>query len=909
MLKKYYHLVIPVAVSALCALLFLSSLDGKVYDMYLRTIPSLREDNRVLLITVDDGALENVGLFPWTRDIYADFIVFLREMGAETVAFDLSFLDNSPVRVDAAYVREDLPRYIEEDFSRINSTVSEVLDGISTGYYSKDDTEMLKSDLVDYNNSVRQEMEVNINYVIRDVDAYFADTLKFFDDSFLTLTMINEEAILGDDKTWYMDPEVQSFLEQNIAIKDIVVDGDTKTPENPGITPAILKLLRKARGAGFVNALPDSDGYRRRVHLLMKHHGHYYPHLTLAAMKKRLDYQGIEVNNAAIILKNALTDGGRRDIRIPRAEDGSVLVNWPKKSFYEYNTMSSWDLIQYTRLETKFIQDYLRLMQDSYFFDYWDGDKTPLQLYNDSAFIREGLYSGENPAEGISFDAYMDARHAYLEASDSFLNGSYEEIILSDVAGDEQISEFVSSLFHESRLQFAELVKIRDQVSKRTEGALCIVGATMTSSTDLGLITFMTNYPNVGTYAAVSNMLLSGQFLDDTPSFISLILALILSLALAFVVKRLDVGKSILAGLIAMALTVFVFTIFFMITKRYLAMVIPFAAVTLTFLSLTGLNFFSTIREKSFLRSAFSRYLAPEVINQIIADPSKLNLGGEKREMTAIFTDIQSFSSFSEKFDPADLVALLNLYLTEMSNIVMENGGTIDKFEGDAIIAFFGAPIPVETHAALACRSAIRMKRAEIGLREKIMDPQGPFSTALADLIAQGKLRPESPIYTRIGINTGDMVVGNMGTPNKMDYTIMGNAVNLAARLEGVNKQYNTGGMLISEYTRAKIGDEFLVRSLDRVRVVGISTPLRLYELLDIRQEAPAELSAMVGSWESGIQAYESRNFREAAGIFSAIVTENGKDACAKLYLNRCRTLIDNPPEAEWDAVNNLTQK
>jgi len=293
------------------------------------------------------------------------------------------------------------------------------------------------------------------------------------------------------------------------------------------------------------------------------------------------------------------------------------------------------------------------------------------------------------------------------------------------------------------------------------------------------------------------------------------------------------------------------------------------------------------------LHNAFSRYLAPEVITELINDPDKLNLGGEKREMTAIFTDIQGFSTISEKLDPVRLVQLLNKYLTAMSNIIMDNLGTIDKYEGDAIIAFFGAPVFRENHPSLACKSALAMKAAEKDLNKVVLEEQ---------------LSP-SPIFTRIGINTGDMVVGNMGAENKMDYTIMGNAVNLAARLEGVNKQYHTGGILISEYTRVKLGEEFLLRRLDRVRVVGIHTPLRLYELLALNNEEGAAVKEMIEKWEKAVDLYEQKQFTEAAKIFTSINEKNPNDKVARLYAERCVKYEANPPPENWDAVNNLTEK
>jgi adenylate cyclase len=763
----------------------------------------------------------------------------------------------------------------------------------------------------DFNNSIKNELEVSIDYVTRDVDAYFADTLEFFGKSFLTLTMVRKDDIIGESKTYDMDPEIQSWLENNIALKDIVVKGDTLTPEEPGIVPAIFKLISRAKGAGFVNANPDEDGYRRRVHLVLKHLGHYYPHLILVSMREMLGNPVIEISNSEIVLKNALVNDVRKDIVIPRTEDGTVLVKWPKKPFSEYNAMSSWDLIRYNRVEADFAYN-LDLMSDSNFFAYWGGDETPLEKYNNANYIKEMLYHSETAEDGVSFDTYLEYRQDYLETVEAYLNGGYEEAILGDIGDDEETREFVVELFDTARDQFRQLLEIREKVSARTAGTLSIIGVDATSMTDIGLIAFQENYPNVGIYSALANMLLSGEFLDDSPHYISFVIALVLSLLSGFFIKRLDVGKSVLLGISAMIFTVATLTIFFMITKTYIGVVVPFTAVVFTFLSLTGLNFFTTIREKSFLRSAFSRYLAPEVIEQIIADPSKLTLGGEKVEMTAVFTDVRSFSTITEALkDPKLLVDLLNHYLTRMSNIILENQGTVDKYEGDAIIAFFGAPIHFEDHAARACRSAVLMKKAEIEINREVLE-LGLITPEVIDaLVNKGIIQAGDacPVYTRIGVNTGDMVVGNMGTPSKMNYTIMGDAVNLAARLEGVNKQYNTGGILISEYTRAKIGDEFIVRGLDRVRVVGINTPIRLYELLDLRSEAPARLADMVVAWEQALRLYEEKQFAEAADKFSRIAGTGSEDGPAGLYIKRCENYARGAALPEDFPLNNLTEK
>jgi adenylate cyclase len=916
MMKKYSFLLIPVLAALLSGLLFFTSLDNKIFDLFLRTLPSLREDKSVLILTVDDVAIENVGIFPWTRDIYADALIFLREMGAHTVAFDLSYLDDSPVIINPDYIRNELPMYVDNGFRRLNDAVDRIMDAYESGGLGPRDAPEARQYLRGENGTVKNELEVSIDYVTRDVDAYFAQAIGFFGRTFLTLTMVSPEDILAEEKSFDMSGYDVPWLEEHIALKNITVAGDALIPDRPGMMPAILKLMSRSAGAGFVNAGVDRDGYRRRLNLVMKHNGQYYAHLALRALMESLGTPLVEISSSRIVLKNASLRGAApRDIRIPLADDGTVLLKWPRKDFADYNIMSFWRLSQYNGIEKTFANN-LALMADSGFFGYWEEAENPYDKYTNARYIEAELYKGEDPGGGITFDTYLEFRRDYIESAGRFLRGPYEDSILGDLGDDEETQIFVKEVFRTAREQYAGMMALRKEVARAVKDSICIVGMTATSGTDLELITFQERYPNVGTYAVIMHQILGEEFLDDAPPLVSFIIALALALALALIIKRLDTSKSILVGFSAMIFTAAVFCLFFVVSKRYLGLAAPFMSVALTFLSLTGLNFFSTIREKSFLRSAFSRYLSPAVISEIINDPSKLNLGGEKREMTAIFTDVQSFSTISSKLQdkhgdegPQVLVNLLNLYLTEMSNIVLGNGGTIDKFEGDAIIAFFGAPLHVPNHASLACRTAIQMKRREAELRAEIMNPAGPYHESFNELISGGRLPQDRPLYTRIGVNTGDMVVGNMGTPNKMDYTIMGNAVNLTARLEGVNKQYYTRGILISEYTRSHLGDEFVIRPLSRVTVVGIPTPLRLYELLALRNEAPQELCDMAEVWESALAAYEGKDFAGALKNFQSILERDEKDGVAGLYRLRCENYIKNPPPVHWDGVDNLTEK
>jgi len=292
------------------------------------------------------------------------------------------------------------------------------------------------------------------------------------------------------------------------------------------------------------------------------------------------------------------------------------------------------------------------------------------------------------------------------------------------------------------------------------------------------------------------------------------------------------------------------------------------------------------------MRQAFSTYLSEDVVEEIISDPARLQLGGINRHMTALFSDIKGFTSIAEKLRPEHLVDLLNHYLSTMSDVILEQKGTIDKYQGDAIISFFGAPLELDDHALRACTAAIIMKRLEKDVNKYILD----------------KGISPTPLLTRIGINTGDMVVGNMGTQKKMNYTIISNAVNLASRLEGVNKQYGTW-VLASDTTVQETKGKLLTRRLDRVTVVGIDESVRIHEILELKSDASDALFEQVYLFHKALDLYEERKWKEAEEAFKQVLNMFPHDGPSPVYVERCRQYMESPPKYDWDGVVNLTEK
>ncbi|MGC9312155.1 MAG: adenylate/guanylate cyclase domain-containing protein, partial [Sediminispirochaetaceae bacterium] len=582
---------------------------------------------------------------------------------------------------------------------------------------------------------------------------------------------------------------------------------------------------------------------------------------------------------------------------------GHILIHWPEKSYEEsFRHLSYYELVYNRELEQRLIEN-LTVMENAGYLEYHQGDFPLMDAYRYAEQIRTDVEEGGDPEQ---MDEYGEVRRSFFSAVGDFLDGPAEQAIGDDIdyalsSGqlDEESTEIyrairaeVPEVFSASREVFDKLAASRDRLEKAVPGSFIIIGHVGTSTTDIGVTPFDEEYMNVGTHASLVNTILQEEFLDELPEWYSMILGLIAALIIALVIWRMAPSTSILTGTAFLLLVVGADLLVFVTTGVYLPPLIPLFSVFFTIVALTVIQFLRTARDRAYIKNVFSHYLSTEVINDLLSNPDKLALGGEMKHISAVFTDIKGFSTISEELNPSELVALLNEYLTEMSDIILSQRGTIDKYEGDAIISFFGAPVDYKDHAEKACRAAVRMKKAEEALNKRFLDK---------------KLSP-APVLTRIGINTGPMVVGNMGTAQKMDYTIMGNAVNLASRLEGVNKQYGTW-ILASETTYLEGGKDFAARRLDRVRVVGIHEPVRLYELVDEKRDVSSVMKEAIEIFDEGLKLFEEWKWKEARDYFKQVLDMIPEDGPAEFYLKRCNKFIKKAPPKTWDGVYNLTLK
>ncbi len=427
---------------------------------------------------------------------------------------------------------------------------------------------------------------------------------------------------------------------------------------------------------------------------------------------------------------------------------------------------------------------------------------------------------------------------------------------------------------------------------EKIEGRVVLLGATETGVYDLRTTPMGSAFPGVEVHANLIDNLINEDYFhrSDFVHFLTFMLILFVGLIVGIILPRLSALPGLVFSVVSMAAYITINLWFLNNERTWTSFVYVLGVILFNWFAIVLFKFFGEEKDARFIKGAFQQYLSPKVIDQLVDNPDMLKLGGEKRAITAFFSDVQGFSTISESLSPEELVELLNEYLTAMTDIIMKYNGTVDKFEGDAVIAFFGAPVIYKDHAVRACLASLEMQ-------EKLVEMRKVW-----------KKRGKHELYVRIGLNTGQAVVGNMGSAYRMDYTMMGDEVNLAARLEGVNKQYNTFTM-ISEYTYKEIKDAVEVRELDMIRVVGKVKPVRIFEVLGKKDEVVPEVMNAKKYFAKGLILYRQQKWDEARKFFGHTIKLLKNDGPSKAFYERCKQFKIKPPGENWDGVYTMGSK
>lgn len=433
---------------------------------------------------------------------------------------------------------------------------------------------------------------------------------------------------------------------------------------------------------------------------------------------------------------------------------------------------------------------------------------------------------------------------------------------------------------------------------------IVLVGATMEELHDFHATPFAEsgNRPGYETHANALQTILTGNYIRDADSSVNLLFLLFFAATIVAATRYFNIIWGFVFFLFQAVFITGLTTVEFLNFNYIIEYTGPMLATGIGFLGTVTYDYLREYREKQRIRDMFSSYVSPALVERMVESGQEPQLGGDEVYITAFFSDIQSFSSFSEQMDPRKLVRLINEYLSAMTDIITDEGGTLDKYIGDAIVAFFGAPMKQEDHAYRACVASQLMQQRLAELREKWR--------------SEGDKWPEivQHMQNRIGINTGLMLTGNMGSTRRFNYTMMGDNVNLAARCESGAKSYGVYTMVTEETKQEaeKHSDRCVYRYLDRIVVVGRTQPVKVYELVGLESHISDMTAECIELFEEGTRAYLEQDWEQALNYFeqsSRLETHKPEEKPliktnpSLVYLERCREMAQDPPGEEWDGV------
>ena len=418
---------------------------------------------------------------------------------------------------------------------------------------------------------------------------------------------------------------------------------------------------------------------------------------------------------------------------------------------------------------------------------------------------------------------------------------------------------------------------------------IVLIGATASDLHDDAVVPISNQaMPGVEINANLVQSILTRDFLhyQDDVSAVGIIFLFSVLAGILLYRFRIHIATILLAIL---AIVYIFFSIYTFDSGIIMNVLYPLLSIALVYIILVVIYYLTEEKSRKWITSVFGKYVSPVVIENLIKNPDKINLGGEKRNITLFFSDIRGFTSISERLEPEELVHLLNEYLTEMTSIITKDQGLVDKYMGDGIMAFWGAPLDQIDHAKMACSSSLEM-----------MDK-------LRELQKKWKKEDIPSFDIGIGLNSGDAIVGNMGSNSRFDYTAMGDNVNLASRLEGLNKIYGTN-IIISENTHKIVEDKFESRKLDVVKVKGKKKPILIFELLSHKDKTSKKQRDFIRLYEAGLEHYFKKKWKESIKSFQASIKLIDDDA-SHVFIKRCQEFLNNPPPKDWDGIWEMETK
>ncbi len=901
--RAFSALLLGFLAAALVVAGFLKGLDRRAelqfLDFRFRHVSSAPANGDIVHVDIDDNSLAEIGRWPWPRENLAGIISVLDECGAKTIAVDILLPEPQKIR------------YVSEAADISNSPLAGI-DADRTPTAVIDDG-VLAETLAAKKNvflSVHAELDPAGSETGDDF-AKIAELVAA--DPAVSLETVLKKVLPDADPSAHtprQDAVEQAYMQcrAEVAMKRLAVHVATSVcpPVREGrIIPPFVIFAERVEHCGFVTFQPDVDGVLRRVPLLVGSNGACYPQLGLAVAADEL---GGKIDGAFGAVKLAGRD-------IVTDSDKTMLINWqsPENSPKHVSVSLPYAVWRQRQCIKKnqdtAVRMYLELGQEFGVMEMFDLASAWAEAHKALAAAETQWYRATlaAPADApAAYEALKKQRQAAAEADRKILSAGREMLKkfdehLANIEADRR-EEFVAfrKKLDDIENSFAPLRKNADEMMEKLRslvaGRICLVGSTATGAADFVVTPMGERVPGVQVHANVLNTILSGSFVHKPPLWVSLAVIIAAGAAVSFVTAYRPVWQAGPAAILLAGGYVAANFLIFAKSSYWVILVAPLAAMAASFVLVTAYRQLTEERAKRRIKSLFANALSPALVDRLIADPSMARLGGEKRVLTCYFSDLAGFTATAERLGEQRTVRLLNRYFDRMSEIIQDNhGGYLNKFLGDGIFVFFGAPVLQDDHAARAVAAAVAAQTEVDKLNETLGDEF--FGVRIA---------------CRIGMATGEVMVGNCGSSTRMDYTAIGDCVNLASRLESANKFFGTR-ILAAESTWLACGsgerEKLLVRPLGRIRVVGKTEAVGIFDILGRRDELTADMPDAAEKCENfarGVELFRAGRFSEAAAIFeqSAI----GDDAAAKVLIGLSGGYAASPP-AGWDGVIELTEK
>ncbi|MCB0420964.1 MAG: adenylate/guanylate cyclase domain-containing protein, partial [Bdellovibrionales bacterium] len=799
-------------------------LHQKSIDLRLQGRGPRKGSENVALLTVDERAVKEVGRWPWPRDVVAKAIDNTIKNGAKVIAMDVVWSEDSH--------RPEV--HFAETLKASISTTPEIQDKM---------TQILQA--TDADRAFSEVIEKNAKHLVMGSFFNGSQSGNGYRSSCFNLVYEQSEAF----SIWDNEQALLSSLDPHY----------NYVPE--GIKDAYIQHLQMIASEIQGNEEEPKSRSER------------------VALESKVQEKLFEFCAKDWLIK------GKDPLFEALAEHWSTLTADEDKEDFPFSTFEEWvDHFRYTSLFSQVQETHSWVLNTPLISKGVKNTGFFNAILDSDGVIRRSqllVQTGDHYMPSISFKAFLVANNYNAEVvfnrdeSDFTKKGIRQINITNNDTGNVEFSIPITrdgtiNINFAGQRQMFPYVSLADMVTnsqdmvvevkeyskaegrwidtrktvKKTEflkDKVLILGATAIGIFDLRVTPFDENYPGAETHVNVIDNLMRRDFLrvHNEEGFRMLLVLVVSGILFTLMLGKLGSVSGLFTTLFLIGLTLVIDRFYFFDNGILVAVIFPILLYLTLYTAVTFYKYFTEERNKKELRSTFSKYVSPAIVDEILQDPTNIELGGTKKDISVFFSDIRGFTTISEKLDPKALSDLLNSYLTPMTDIVFENKGTLDKYMGDAVMAFFGAPISHSSHPKDACNAALDSL-------EKLVDLQKQYKEEGLPVIDIG-----------IGINTGECSVGNMGSETVRNYTVMGDAVNLGSRLEGINKQYGTR-IIISEFTYERVKNDFTCREIDVVRVKGKLLPVKIYELVG-RGQLPQESYEHLGKFEEGYALYHSR--------------------------------------------------